>query len=80
VGFGGDEIFLCRDGQGGRGERGAQLSIWVADVDAFHAARNREGITVLRPPRDEPWGVREMVIQHPDGNTFRVGQASQTGH
>ncbi|HEY1298315.1 MAG TPA: VOC family protein [Chloroflexota bacterium] len=85
VGFGGvrsgnAEIFLCRDGQGGRGEHGAWLSIWVADVDALHATCDREGITVLRSPRDEPWGVREMLIQHPDGHTFRVGQSSQTGH
>jgi hypothetical protein len=56
------ELFLCRDGQGGRGEHGAWLSIWVADVDAVHATCAREGITVLQPPRDEPWGVREMLV------------------
>jgi hypothetical protein len=77
---GGSEIFLCRNGQGGRGEHGTWLSIWVADVDAVHAMCDREGITVLQPPRDEPWGVREMLVQHPDGHTFRIGQASQTGH
>jgi catechol 2,3-dioxygenase-like lactoylglutathione lyase family enzyme len=85
VGFGGvrsgnSEIFLCRDGQGGRGEHGAWLSIWVADVDAVHATCDREGITVLKAPRDEPWGVREMLIHHPDGHTFRIGQPSQSGH
>jgi uncharacterized glyoxalase superfamily protein PhnB len=77
---GGSEIFLCRDGQGGRGEHGMWLSIWVADVDAVHATCDREGLTVLRAPRDEPWGVREMLVQHPDGHTFRISQASQTGH
>jgi hypothetical protein len=77
---GSSEIFLCRDGQGGRGEHGAWLSIWVADVDAVRAMCDREGITILQPPRDEPWGVREMLVQHPDGHTFRIGQASQTGH
>jgi hypothetical protein len=85
VSFGGvrsgsSEIFLCRDGQGGRGEHGAWLSIWVVDVDAVHAMCDRQGITVLQPPRDEPWGIREMLIQHPDGHTFRIGQPSQTGH
>jgi hypothetical protein len=40
----------------------------------------REGITVLQAPRDEPWGVRELLIQHPDGHTFRIGQSSQGGH
>jgi len=85
VSFGGvrsgsSEIFLCRDGQGGRGEHGAWLSISVPDVDAVHAMCDREGITVLQAPIDEPWGVREMLIRHPDGHTFRVGQPSQTGH
>lgn len=79
VGFGGvasgnAEIFLCREGQGGRGEHAAWLSIWVADVDAVHATCTRAGITVLQSPRDEPWGVREMLVQHPDGHTFRISQ------
>ena len=77
---GSSEIFLCRGGQGGLGEHGVWLSIWVADVDAVHATCDRHGITVLQTPRDEPWGVREMLIEHPDGHTFRISQATQTGH
>ena len=26
-----------------------------------------------RPPTDEPWGVREFHLRHPDGHTFRIG-------
>jgi uncharacterized glyoxalase superfamily protein PhnB len=77
---GGSEIFLCRDSQGGRGDHAAWLSIWVADVDAVHGLCVREGVTIIQPPRDEPWGVRELLIRHPDGHTFRIGQAAQTGH
>jgi len=24
------------------------------------------------PPTDEPWGVREFHLRHPEGHTFRV--------
>jgi len=38
----------------------------------------REGLEVLRPPRDEPWGPREMHLRHPDGHVFRVSQERHT--
>jgi hypothetical protein len=81
------EIFLCRDGQGSRGgpapkftgddeTGGVWMSWWVAttaDVDAMHAHALELGYDVSMPPRDEPWGVREFHLRHPDGHTFRVG-------
>ena len=85
------EIFLCQDGQGGRGkgsnaatfgERGGEtadsgvwMSIWVDDVDAIFRQCTREGIEVTFEPADMPWNVREMHIRHPDGHVFRVSQA-----
>ena len=30
------------------------------------------GIEVAMPPQNEPWGVREMHVRHPDGHMFRV--------
>ena len=69
---GGREIFLCLDGQGGRDEHGAWLSLWVDDVDPIHAVCERAGLEVLEPPEDKPWGVREMHVRHPDGHVFRV--------
>ncbi len=29
-------------------------------------------MTVTFPPTDEPWGVREFHLRHPEGHTFRV--------
>jgi catechol 2,3-dioxygenase-like lactoylglutathione lyase family enzyme len=84
------EIFLCQDGQGGRGrgdlavtrgvpgaeeaDRGVWMSIWVDDVDAVHEHCRAQGIEVTYPPTDEPWGVREMHIRHPDGHVFRISR------
>jgi catechol 2,3-dioxygenase-like lactoylglutathione lyase family enzyme len=86
----GYEIFLCRDGQGGRGRgtnartggpgadqragSGAWVSLWVEDVDAAHARCLAEGLEVTHAPTDEPWGVREMHVRHPDGHVFRIGR------
>ena len=80
------EIFLCRNGQGSQGTRrpsfpgdddtdGVWMSWWVetpAEVDAAHALALEHGMDVTWPPTDEPWGVREFHLRHPDGHTIRV--------
>ena len=71
---GDNEIFLCRDGQGGRGDKGAWMSIWVDDVDALHERAVAAGLEVTHPPTDEPWNVREFHVRHPDGHVFRIGR------
>jgi catechol 2,3-dioxygenase-like lactoylglutathione lyase family enzyme len=43
-----------------------------AEVDAAYKLALEQGITVTWPPTDEPWGVRECHLRHPDGHTFRV--------
>jgi catechol 2,3-dioxygenase-like lactoylglutathione lyase family enzyme len=77
VGSGDCEIFLCLDGQGGRP---VWLSVWVESVDAVLQTCLDEGVLVIRPPHDEPWGVREMHVRHPDGHVLRVSQALDHGH
>jgi hypothetical protein len=84
VGSGEVELFLCLDGQGGRARdggvggdgQGVWLSLWVDDVDAVHTVCVREQIEVLREPRDETWGVRELLIRHPDGHVFRISRST----
>jgi len=80
------EIFLCQDGQGSRGgpmprhvgdddTGGVWMSWWVAspaEVDATYQLALDQGLIATMPPTDEPWGVRECHIRHPDGHTFRV--------
>ena len=84
------EIFLCQGGQGGRGkgtskstfgeedgqtsDKGAWMSMWVDDVDEVHEHCVKQGLEVVWPPTDMPWGVREMHVRHPDGHVFRIGK------
>jgi len=67
------EIFLCLDAQGGRGDNGTWMSIFVDDVDAVYERCSRAGLDVLQPPEDKPWGVREFGLRHPDGHVLRIG-------
>ncbi len=83
-------IFLCVDGQGGRGrgtnvttfgpgntesaDKGVWMSMFVEDVDAIHRRCMAAGLDVTWPPTDMEWGVREMHVRHPDGHVIRVSQ------
>ncbi|WP_020470752.1 bleomycin resistance family protein [Zavarzinella formosa] len=85
------QIFLCKGAQGSRGgpapqhagdedTGGVWMSWWVgspAEVDEAHALALRHGLTVTWPPTDEPWGVRECHIRHPDGHTFRISAGNE---
>jgi Glyoxalase/Bleomycin resistance protein/Dioxygenase superfamily len=74
------EIFLCQDAQGGRGPNATWLAVWVADVDEVHRTCLREHVEVVYGPEDEPWGMREMHVRHPDGHIFRVGNPLEHDH
>lgn len=55
---------------------GAGLRLWlqVRDLDAAHAELVAAGVTVLRAPRHEPWGLHEMWIADPDGTRIVLVQ------
>jgi catechol 2,3-dioxygenase-like lactoylglutathione lyase family enzyme len=46
---------------------GVQLWMQVRDLAAVHGELAARGVTVLREPRREPWGLDEMWIADPDG-------------
>jgi len=77
-------LFLCRDGQGPRGTSalpadggrdGVWMTWWVSskgEVDALFEVAVENHFVVTQPPTDEPWGVRECHLRHPDGHVIRV--------
>ena|ERR1051326_1476233 len=64
------EIFLC---EGGQGQYGTWMSIFVQDVDALYEDYKKSGAIIRQPPTNFPWGVREMNVEDPDGHRFRMG-------
>lgn len=67
------EIFLC---EGGQGQPGTWMSIFVEDVDALHEEYKKSGAIIRQAPTNMPWGTREMNIQDLDGHRFRMGSHS----
>ena len=69
------EIFLCLDGQGARGVWMSWFLPSRAELDAAYARAVELGCEILLEPTDEPWGMREFHLRHPDGHVFRVSAA-----
>jgi predicted enzyme related to lactoylglutathione lyase len=47
----------------------APLALWlqVPDVDVEHQRLADRGVAITRPPKTEPWGLRECWLAGPDG-------------
>lgn len=67
-------VFFCGNGfleVSGQAEAAqpGQTSLWmqVRDVATEYDRLSHEGVTVLREPRTEPWGLIEAWIADPDG-------------
>ncbi|MBL8306932.1 MAG: VOC family protein [Rubrivivax sp.] len=43
------------------------------DIDGLHAHAAAQGAHVLQPPTDQPWGLRELVLEAPGGHRLVIG-------
>lgn len=43
------------------------------DIDSLHTHALACGATVLEAPTDQPWGLREMLLQAPGGHVLVLG-------
>ena len=66
-------IFLC---QGGQGQSGTWMSIFVDDVDGLYEDYKAKGAIIRQAPTNFPWGMREMNIEDPDGHRLRIGSST----
>jgi predicted enzyme related to lactoylglutathione lyase len=48
--------------------------IGVTDVDELHARCRDRGVPVSTPLTDQPWGLRDFVIDIPGGHRLAFGQ------
>jgi predicted enzyme related to lactoylglutathione lyase len=63
------EIFLS---EGGQGQPGTWMSIFMEDVDALHEEYKKSGAIIRQPPTNMPWNTREMNVEDPDGHRLRM--------
>ena len=59
------------------GPRGL-LAVSVADVDAAYEELKAEGVTFVRPPTDQRWGLRTAHFVDPEGNLWEINQSIET--
>jgi lactoylglutathione lyase len=50
------------------------LAAGVDNVDAAYAALKAKGVAVLRPPTDQPWGLRTAYFADPEGHVWEINQ------
>ena len=55
------------------GPRGL-LAAGVADVDAAYEELKAKGVTFVRPPTDQRWGLRTAHFADPEGNLWEINQ------
>jgi uncharacterized glyoxalase superfamily protein PhnB len=67
------QIFLC---QGGQGNPGTWMSIFVDDVDELHEQYKKTGAFIRQAPVNMPWGTREMNVMDLDGHRLRMSGQS----
>lgn len=64
------EIFLS---EGAQGHPGTWLCIFLDNVDEYFARITTLGADVIQPPKDEPWGLREIQVRDPNQHVIRFG-------
>ncbi|GAB3999702.1 hypothetical protein GCM10028807_50670 [Spirosoma daeguense] len=64
----GVEIFFSPDGHSR-----AWICLIVDDVDAYYKTIVAKGATIVAPPKNHPWNMREMYINDPDGHLLCFG-------
>lgn len=50
------------------GEALLSAFVEVSDADALHASLVAAEARIWQAPRDEPWGMRSLIVDDPDGN------------
>ncbi|WP_102419390.1 VOC family protein [Mycobacterium sp. 4858] len=51
----------------------------VVGVDDYHRRALAERAEVIKPPRTEPWGRREMALRSPEGHRFMLSEPARAG-
>ena len=62
--------------EGTQGNPGSWNSIFLEsleDLEKLHDEYRQSGARITSPPEEKPWGMREMLVEDPDGNVFRIG-------
>lgn len=75
-----DGVPLHLSSHAGDGVVGSAAYLIVDDVDLLHAEFVRNNVSIQVAPVDQTWGMREMYVKDPDGNSIRFGCRPANAH
>ncbi|HTU26641.1 MAG TPA: VOC family protein [Pirellulales bacterium] len=52
----------------------SHVHLMVDDLDGIHDALRRAGVPIRQQPTVQPWGLRDLVVADPDGNSFEIAE------
>ncbi len=73
MGFVRDGVSFHASSHAGDGVVGGALRFRCDDVDSLHAEFVAKGVAIHIAPVDQTWGIRELYVLDPDGNSIRFG-------
>jgi len=68
-----DGAVIYLSGHAGDGVVGGVVYFMSDDVDALHAEFVARNVRIHIAPVDQTWGMRELFVRDPDGNSIRFG-------
>ena len=68
-----DGAVIYLSGHSGDGVVGGVVYFLSDDVDALHAEFVARNVRIHIAPVDQTWGMRELYVHDPDGNSIRFG-------
>ena len=63
-------LFFCLNAQG---SPGTWIAVNMDNVDEYYEIIKARGATIISPPENKDWNMREMLVQGPDGHIIRFG-------
>ncbi len=70
-------FFLDAGMQGNPGSWNSIFLESLEDLERLHHEYRQSGARITSPPEDKSWGMREMLVEDPDGNVLRMGASLQ---
>ena len=66
------QVSIVSQGEVATPANGVALSIEVTDVDEMYTRAREQGLEIVYPLTDEPWGVRRFFVRDPNGIVVNV--------
>ena len=52
----------------------AHIHLMVDDLAGIHDLLRQTGIPIRQPPTVQPWGLRDLIVADPDGNSLEIAE------